>query len=89
MNKLNEELLGALARAYCVPPNTGTTMDSKLLFAMIPEIFETLDGRHGWKLVPMEPTDKMQDTAFALDHQDHSEAYRAMLAAAPDPMGDG
>jgi hypothetical protein len=70
-------------------------------------IIKQLDGRHGWKLVPVEPTEKMRNYGHAdgvradnlwvdLNHalalrlqQNYLiAAYRAMLTAAPDPLGE-
>ena len=65
---------------------------------------EQLDGRHGWKLVPVEPTRTMRNgavdaTGFNWTAPEHtawrdspqmlfSAGYKAMLAAAPDPLED-
>ena len=51
-----------------------------------------------WQLVPIEPTSKMLFEAAHLKgvlaankliKPNSDELYRAMLAAAPDPLGDG
>ncbi len=40
----------------------------------------TLDGRHGWKVVPVNATDDMQSAA-------DNATWVEMLAASPDPLG--
>ena len=54
-----------------------------------------LDGRHGWKIVPVEPTKEMRDAGDLEQsaQQDRNEygggpIYRAMLASSPDPLAD-
>jgi hypothetical protein len=45
----------------------------------------------GWKLVPVEPTNKMAIAGAAIWGFDHEKAvpvYKAMLAAAPEPPAD-
>ncbi len=57
---------------------------------MIEATIDELNGRHGWKLVPVEPTEAMLE-ASSLPYEmqkDGLETYRAMLAASPDPMSD-
>lgn len=45
----------------------------------------------GWKLVPVEPTAKMMvaGTLVSEFQEDPAGMYRAMIAAAPSPGGDG
>ena len=67
----------------------------------IETLIGTLDGRHGWQLVPVKPTEAMlQRVEPALDDlyegakadpgydQGGLYVYRAMLAAAPDPLAE-
>ena len=57
----------------------------------------TLDGRHGWKLVPVEPTEEMAEQGRVTDslfsdrpgHEythEYKCVYRDMLAVSPDPL---
>ena len=52
------------------------------------DIIKTLDGRHGWKLVPVEPTEEMLTAGCRpyMDKKGGIEIYRDMLAASPDPL---
>lgn len=44
----------------------------------------------GWRLVPVEPTDKMTDAgSFCGGVPIHPAVWAAMVAAAPDPLMDG
>ena len=60
---------------------------------------EQLDGRHGWKLVPVEPTETQGDAGILADGlfsdrpahnttHEYKRIYIAMCAAGPDPLGD-
>ena len=53
---------------------------------------EQLDGRHGWKLVPVEPTEAMENEAHGTEDDpvqvSRFEIWEAMLAAAPDPLAE-
>ena len=42
----------------------------------------------GWKLVPVEPTEEMLYPAGLENVEDGNEAWKAMLAAAPEPPED-
>ena len=84
MNKLVE----AVAKA------TGFIMEDN----DVQDIVAQLDGRHGWKLVPVEPIREQMDAAehdWRHNHGPESRRlhgenvhgiYRVMLAAAPDPL---
>ncbi len=63
--------------------------------SFIEEIIRELDGRHGWKLVPVEPTGRMDDAAddtlpddALISINQIIAMYRSMLTASPDPLGD-
>lgn len=59
--------------------------DPKLKALVVDKIIRQLDGRHGWKLVPIEPTEEQWEEGKWLSGQ---FAYRAMLAVSPDPLGE-
>ena len=42
---------------------------------------EALDGRHGWKLVPVMPTTKMCESGYPED-------WAGMIADSPDPLAE-
>lgn len=42
MNKLQEEIMGALARGYTYPENSHKVLDSDLINAMTKEVLESL-----------------------------------------------
>jgi len=48
-----------------------------------------LDGRHGWKLVPVEPTEAMIRAPRHEISSSHKQIYGDMLAATPDPLDRG
>ena len=66
--------------------------------AHIPKIktmLSELDGRHGWQLVPVEPTEVMLQVCAecAPIRSRHltdawPQIFKAMLAAAPDPLAE-
>lgn len=41
----------------------------------------------GWKIVPVEPTEKMLDALYAVEIADDTLSYKAMLSSAPDYKG--
>jgi len=51
-------------------------------------IIAALDGSHGWKLVPVEPTEEMLTAGCRpyMDKKGGIEIYRDMLAFSPDPL---
>ena len=55
---------------------------------------EQLDGRHGWKLVPVDLTNEMDfsvadhNPANTKEHLTLNEMWAAILAASPDPMAE-
>ena len=80
MNKLVEDI------------EAGTSYDD-LMQSQIEAVITQLKGQHGWKLVPVEPTEA-QNIEAGRQYQvwrgawENDDVYRAYLAASPDPLGD-
>ena len=65
---------------------------------VVEQVISELDGRHGWKLVPVKSTDQMANAALArsletdLDLLANTEATRqvvdAAITASPDPLAE-
>ena len=84
MNKLVEALKAKMEDEY------------PFSIRMTKEIIDQLDGRHGWKLVPVEPTEEM-DTASNISFPCvcgrklkacGTATWDWTLAASPDPLED-
>lgn len=72
------------ARVKCVHPDAATTID--IARAVLAKWGSQPVVPAGYALVPVEPTPEMLSEIWVHKNGSLSEAYRAMLAAAPQPV---